>query len=158
MEKTALLLPRDLHWASVFLRVSIGSLFLIAAANKAVNGVSGTIGYYRSLFEDSLLPSFLVTTHASAIIFVELALGCWLLSGYRLSLAWKVTAAVVVSLAMGMAFAGKYDVASDNYLYVLLSLFGLVAARFDRWSFGEARERERAPAQRTAAGTSVAAE
>jgi hypothetical protein len=33
-----------------------------------------------------------------------------------------------------MIFAGKYDVASDNYLYVLLCVTGLFASPFDRWA------------------------
>lgn len=45
-----------------------------------------------SLFEHSLLPRFLVEAHASVILFVELALALWLLSGYRLALAWKSAA------------------------------------------------------------------
>ena len=109
--------------------------------------MSGTIAYYDGLFKGSLLPSFLVTGHASAIIFVEFALAAWLLSGWRLSLAWRVTAAVVVSLAMGLAFAGKYEVASDNYLYVLLSIFGLLAARFDGWCFGRVQETSVTPSR-----------
>jgi hypothetical protein len=129
-------LRRDLHWASVFLRLSIGSLFLSAGILKLPGGVSGTVAYYSGLFEHSLLPGFLVRMHASLILFVELGLGAWLLSGYRLGLAWKVAAGVLTSLAIGMLFAGKYDVASDNYVYVLLSLGGLLASRFDRWALG----------------------
>jgi hypothetical protein len=74
---------------------------------------------------------------------VELGLGLWLLSGYRLALAWKAAAAVLVSLALGMVFAGKYDVASDNYVYVALALGGLVTSRFDRWVPGRAPAAER---------------
>jgi hypothetical protein len=131
---------RDLHWVSVFLRGSLGSLFLAAAINKVPGGIAGTVGYYTSLFEHSILPSFLVQAHASVILFVEFALGFWLLSGYRLALAWKSAALVLVSLAVGMAFAGKYDVASDNYVYVALALGGLLTSRFDRWVLGRASE------------------
>ncbi|HET9374514.1 MAG TPA: hypothetical protein VFO40_06045 [Chthoniobacterales bacterium] len=57
-----------------------------------------------------------------------------LLSGWQLRLAWKVAGLVLISLAIGMIFAGKYDVASDNYLYVLLCVTGLFASPFDRWA------------------------
>jgi hypothetical protein len=127
---------RDLHWVSAFSRLSIGSLFLSAGILKLPGGVSGTIAYYSSLFENSLLPAFLVRAHASVILFAELALGIWLLTGYRLAMAWKVAAALLTSLAIGMLFAGKYDVASDNYVYVLLSLGGLLVSRYDRWALG----------------------
>jgi hypothetical protein len=142
---------RDLHWVSVFLRASLGSLFLSAAIAKLPGGIAGTVGYYSKLFEHSLLPSFLVTAHASVIMLVELLLGLWLLSGYRLALAWKAAAAVLLSLAVGMLFAGKTDVASDNYVYVVLALGGLVTSRFDRWVLGAepSRASERALEPRT---------
>jgi len=129
--------PRNLHWVSVFMRASLGSLFLSAAISKVPGGVSGTVGFYSKLFEHSLLPSFLVTAHASVIMGVEFVLAAWLLSGYRLSWAWKAAAAVLLSLAVGMIFAGKTDVASDNYLYVALSAIGLLTSPFDRWQWPE---------------------
>jgi len=140
---------RDLHWVSVFLRAALGSLFLSAAISKVPGGIAGTVGYYSKLFEHSLLPSFLVTAHASVIMWVEFLLALWLFSGYRLALAWKVSAAVLLSLAVGMIFAGKTDVASDNYVYVALALGGLVTSRFDRWVWGiePALERERSRAE-----------
>jgi hypothetical protein len=124
---------RELHWVSVFLRASLGSLFLSAAISKLPGGITGTVGYYSKLFEHSLLPSFLVTAHATVIIGVEFILAAWLLSGYRLALAWKAAATVLLSLAVGMIFAGKTDVASDNYVYIALSLVGLMTSPFDRW-------------------------
>jgi hypothetical protein len=135
-------LRQDLQWVSVFLRAAFGSLFLIAAISKVPGGIAGTVGYYSSLFEHSLLPHFLVTLHASVIMFVEFALGAWLLSGYRLALAWKASALVLLSLAAGMLFAGKTDVASSNYIYLALSLGGLVTSRFDRWVLAGAAQRD----------------
>lgn len=131
----------ELHWVSVFLRASLASLFLIAALNKLPGGVAGTVGYYTTLFEHSLLPRFLVTAHASVITFVELALAIWLVTGYRLALAWKAVAFVLLSLAAGMAFALKYDVASSNYLYLVMALGGLITSRFDRWVLAAPRAR-----------------
>jgi len=124
---------RELHWVSVFQRASLGSLFLSAAITKLPGGIAGTVEFYSKMFEHSLLPSFLVTAHASVIMAVEFILAAWLLSGYRLALAWKATAAVLLSLAVGMIFAGKTDSASDNYVYIGLSLVGLLTSRFDRW-------------------------
>lgn len=141
-----------LHWASVFLRLAVGSLFLSAGLLKLPGGVSGTVAYYSGLFERSLLPALLVRSHASVILFAELALGIWLLSGYRLALAWKASAGVLISLAIGMLFAGKYDVASDNYVYVLLALAGLLASRFDRWTVGVRSRRAAARAVLAAEG------
>jgi hypothetical protein len=147
---------QDLHWVSVFLRASIASLFLTAAISKLPGGIAGTVGYYTSLFEHSLLPRFLVTAHASVIMLVELALGVWLLSGYRLQLAWKASALVLLSLAVGMLFAHKTDVASDNYVYVALSVAGLVTSRFDRWVIATAADVAPVSARRAPAGHGTA--
>jgi hypothetical protein len=122
----------------------LGSLFLSAAISKLPGGVSGTVAFYSKLFEHSLLPGFLVTAHATVIIGVEFILAAWLLSGYRLALAWKATAAVLLSLAVGMIFAGKTDSASDNYVYIALALVGLLTSRFDRWVWGSASQPVRA--------------
>ncbi len=122
------------HWVSIILRASIASLFLIAAIGKLPGGISGTVAYYSSLFEKSLLPGFLVTIHATVIVFVEFALAIWLFIGFRLQLAWIAAALVLISLAIGMIFAGKYDVASDNYVYVFMCAAGLLTSGFDRWT------------------------
>lgn len=127
---------KSLHWLSVLMRLSLGGLLVIAALNKIPGGISGTVNYYQSLFQSTILPGFLVTAHASVVIFAELILGLWLLSGFRLSLAWKASSLLLVSLAIGMVFAGKYDVASDNFTYVFLSGVGLCASAYDRWSWG----------------------
>lgn len=129
-------LEQGLQWAAALLRLAIGSLFLIAAINKLPHGVSGTVGFYTALFKDSLLPQFLVTAHASVIMFVEFILAFWLLSGFKLRAAWIASTLVLISLAVGMLFAGKTDVASANYLYVFYSLIGIVLSHYDQWTLG----------------------
>ena len=126
-------LKRSLHGVSILMRLSLGTLFLCAAIVKTPLGIPGIIAYYSSLFDHSLLPAFLVKIHAALILFFEYGLAVWLLSGWRLRLAWKVAGVLLVSLAIGMIFAGKYDVASANYIYVLLCVVGLFSSEFDRW-------------------------
>jgi hypothetical protein len=126
-------LERSLHWVSILMRLSLGTLFLCAAIVKTPLGIPGIIAYYSSLLDHSLLPAFLVKIHAALILFFEYGLAVWLLSGWRLRLAWRVAAVLLVSLAIGMIFAGKYDVASANYIYVLLCAVGLFSSEFDRW-------------------------
>jgi hypothetical protein len=130
-------LKRSLHWVSILMRLSIGTLFLCAAIVKTPLGIGGIIAYYSSLLDKSLLPDLLVKTHAALILFFEYGVAVWLFSGWRLQLAWKVAGILLVSLAIGMIFAGKYDVASANYIYVLLCGVGLFASEFDRWVVGQ---------------------
>jgi hypothetical protein len=134
-----------LHWVSLLMRLSIGTLFLSAAFVKMPGGVAGTIAYYNSLFKNSLLPQVLVSAHASVIIYCEFTIALWLLSGFRLALAWKAAGFLLLSLAVGMVFAGKYDVASANYLYILFCALGLVSSPWDRWVLRRAATRRVAP-------------
>lgn len=142
-------IKRDLHWASVTLRLLLGTLFLSTAIIKVPNGISGTIGYYESIFQDSLLPSFLVSAHASVIMIVEFVMAAWLISGYRLATAWKASALLMASLAIGMVFAGKFDHASDDYLYLFFCGIGLLTSRFDRWTVGHVEAQESAHSSET---------
>lgn len=123
----------NLLWISILMRLSIGTLFLCAALVKTPLGIPGIIAYYSSLLDKSLLPAFLVKIHAALILFFEFGLALWLFSGWQLRLAWKIAGILLISLAIGMIFAGKYDVASANYLYVLLCSVGLIVSEFDRW-------------------------
>ncbi len=125
----------SLHYFSILLRLSIGTLLLTAGLLKIPYGIDGTIGYYMSMFEKSLLPPLLIKAHASVIIFLEVGLGAWLLSGFKLRAAWIAAGVLLISLAVGMVFAGKYDVANDNYVYVLIAGLGLFLSSFDRWKF-----------------------
>jgi len=125
-----------LQGVSLLARLSLGTLFLSAATVKVPGGVAGTVAYYESLFKNSLLPPPLVAAHASMIMYLEFAIALWLLSGYRLTLAWKAAGLLLISLAVGMVFAGKYDVASANHLYVLFCALGLLVSPGDRWVVG----------------------
>ena len=126
-------LGQSLHWVSILMRLAIGTLFLGAAIVKTPLGIPGILAYYSSLFDKSLLPEFLVRAHAALILFFEYGLAIWLFSGWQLRWAWKIAAVLLVSLAVGMIFAGKYDVASANYIYVLLCAVGLFVSGYDRW-------------------------
>lgn len=128
---------KELQWVSALLRLSLGTLFLAAALTKIPYGISGTVSYYAALFKDSLLPAVLVETHATVIMFVEFATGIWLLSGYLLAFAWKFAGLLLLSLAIGMVFAGRYETAADNYVYAVITGLGLFLSSHDRWVLGK---------------------
>jgi len=134
MKENSFITPTNQKIISVVLRLSFFALFFAAAASKVGNGISGTIGWYESIFAKTWLPNILVTVHASVIMVLEFVLAFWLFSGIKLRWAWVVTALTLVSMAFGMGVAGKWDVANDNFLYVGLSLIGLVFSQFDNVS------------------------
>lgn len=126
-------LKKNLSTISVILRFSMGTLFLGAAIIKVNGGISGSIAYYMSMFEKSIFPVFLVKAHASVIMLIEFALALWLFSGIKLKEAWISSALILISLAFGMIFVYKFDVASDNYIYVLISCLGILLSPYDRY-------------------------
>jgi hypothetical protein len=99
-------------------------------------GIDGSIAYYMSMFEKSIFPIFLVKIHASVIMFVEFILAFWLLSGFKLKMAWIASALTLVSLAFGLIFVYKFDAVSDNYLYVVLCAVGIMLVPYDRFQLG----------------------
>jgi len=121
-------------WVSVILRVAIASLFLTAAVSKLKGGsasINQTVQGIQAVFRDTWLPAPLVTFQAWATLAVEPLIVVWLISGYRLKLGWIVTGLFLTTLSFGMAVAGKYDVASANYTYVLMACAGLYVSHFD---------------------------
>jgi uncharacterized membrane protein YphA (DoxX/SURF4 family) len=128
-------LNKNLSIFSLILRLAIGSLFLGAAIIKVQGGIDGNIAYYMGIFEKSIFPVFLVKIHASMIMFIEFILAFWLLSGFKLRQAWIASAFTLISLAFGMIFVYKFDVVSDNLIYVALSGLGVLLAPYDKFRF-----------------------
>ncbi len=123
------------QWASLLLRLAIGSLFFAAAVRKLQGGldsIQATVSYFRTTFESTWLPEVLVTAHGYATPFVEALIVIWLVSGFRLQAAWVFTTLFTISLAFGMSVAGKFDTAANNYTYVLICCAGLILSHYDR--------------------------
>jgi thiosulfate dehydrogenase [quinone] large subunit len=128
-------LNKNLSIFSLILRLALGSLFLGTAIIKVQGGIDGNIAYYMGIFEKSIFPTFLVKIHASIIMFVEFILGLWLVSGFKLKQAWIASATTLISLAFGMIFVYKFDVVSDNLVYVVMSCVGILIAPYDKYRF-----------------------
>jgi len=123
---------------SLVVRLAVASLFFAAAVAKFKGGwqsLDGVVAFFQQTFAETWLPKSLVTLHARVTPFMEALIVLWLIVGYRLRLGWCVTGLFMVSLAFGMAVAGKHDAAANNYAYVLVCCAGLYFSRFDRYSF-----------------------
>lgn len=130
----------QLSLISLILRISIGLLFLGAAIIKVQGGIDGSIAYYMSMFKNSIFPEFLVKIHASMIMFLEFALAIWLISGFKLRYAWIASALTLISLAFGMIFVYKFDVVSDNFIYVLIACLGIYIEPYDKFRMNTQRD------------------
>lgn len=121
---------------SLVLRLAVGSLFLAAAVRKLQGGmetIQKTVRFFQTTFENTWLPEKLVTAHAYATPLVEAMIVIWLISGFRLKVAWVFAALFTTSLAFGMSVAGKFDTAADDYTYVMICCAGLLLSRYDRF-------------------------
>lgn len=121
-------------WISLILRLTIASLFAVAAVAKFQAGLGTTAQYFVKVFEQTWLPAPLVALHAVLIPYFEVLIPIWLLLGIRLKAAWIFAALVSLSLAFGMAVVRGYGVAADNYFYVFLCCFGIYFSGYDRFS------------------------
>jgi hypothetical protein len=75
-----------------------------------------------------------VTVHAYATLFIEPLIVIWLITGFRLRIGWILASLFMISLAFGMAVAGKHDTAANNFNYVLICCVGLYLSQYDRFS------------------------
>jgi len=124
-----------IQWASVVLRLAVGSLFFAAAVRKLQGGaatIQNTVQYFKTTFENTWIPERMVTAHAYATPFIEALIVIWLISGFRLKAAWVCTALFATSLAFGMSVAGNFNTAADNYTCVLICCVGLLLSPHDR--------------------------
>lgn len=124
-------------YVSLLLRLAIAALFFAAAVGKLKGGmesIHGTVGYFKQTFADTWLPTWMVTVHGYITPFAEALIALWLTFGWKLKYGWLFAGLFTISLAFGMTVAGKHDVASGNYNYVLICALGLYFSRFDTLS------------------------
>jgi uncharacterized membrane protein YphA (DoxX/SURF4 family) len=124
-------------WISLILRIAVASHFAAAVVPKwstGLAGLQGIVDSFAATFKDSWLPAPLVAWHARVVPFIEALIPVWLILGYRLRLAWAVTALFLVTLAFGMLVVREYAVAANNFLYVMIACWGLYFSQYDRLS------------------------
>ena len=118
-------------WISLILRLSMVTLFGVAAAGKFMGGLDAVVTHITEMFKDSWLPVPLVAFYARILPWAETVIAVWLFLGVRLKEAWIFTALVLVSLAFGMVVA-RQATAADNYFYVLMACIGLYFSSYDK--------------------------
>lgn len=117
--------------ASILLRVAFAALFLATAIPKFRGGAAGVAKVFEGEFAGSWLPTWMVDLIARISGPVELLIVLWLATGIALPWGWFFTGLWCVSLAFGMAVAGKYPNAAQNFIYVGLASAGLMLSPFD---------------------------
>ena len=122
--------------ASLLLRVAFVALFLATAIPKISGGTAGVVQTFESQFANTWMPRWAVALIARVSGPVEILIVIWLATGFALPLAWCFTGLWCVSLAFGMAVAGQYPKAAQNFIYVGLATAGLMLSPFDPFRLG----------------------
>ena len=117
----------------MLLRLSLGTLFFVAALNKFLGegGASGASRWIIGEFRETYLPWFLVAPFAYVLPYVEIVLGALLILGLFTRWALTFCGLLLISLAMGKAVTHDYATVSQNLNYVLLAAAGLWFASRD---------------------------
>ncbi|MEG0820726.1 MAG: hypothetical protein RR101_03975 [Burkholderiaceae bacterium] len=117
--------------ASILLRVAFVALFLANVIPKFSGGAAGVVKYFEGEFTGSWLPAWIVDLIARLSGPVELLIVLWLATGVALPWGWFFAGLWCVSLAFGMAIAGKYADSARDFIYVGLATAGLMLSPFD---------------------------
>jgi len=122
------------NWISLILRIAMGWLFFIAAYNKFTMGLHHSAGFIAESVKDTFLPGFLVVPYGYILPVAEGLIAALLFSGFKLRAGWVLTAAVLISLIVGLTVAKQS--ASDLYVYLVLTCAGIYFSRYDHCVLG----------------------
>lgn len=110
-------------WAYALPRLGLAMLFLVAAYNKFTHPEIWN-GYYPKF--EPLLPAFLLKPYFAGLPWVELLIGLLLALGLFTRCALKLTGLTLLSFLFGVLMGKQFDVATQNFIY-LLATAGLLA-------------------------------
>ncbi len=119
-------------WIALILRSGIACLFGIAGLNKIIDGPGTFVEYARDYLQGSWMPTPLVEAYPWVMPFAQLAIAIWLVSGYRLRVAWITVSFYTLTIAVGSEIAGRYGAGANAYLFLGLCCTGLWFSRSDR--------------------------
>lgn len=116
-------------------RVVMITILLTAGTSKFFSH-GGFIEYYGKLFQGDLriqLPPFLVNAYLQIIPFIEIGLGCFLLSGWNKRLAVYAWFAFMLSLLIGHYILQEWSSVNQMLDYFFLGLLYLVLPNHQLW-------------------------
>lgn len=99
------------------LRISFGINYLFHGLVRLPN-LNGFVIGMQNTFENTLLPTFMVTPAAYLIPFVEIMIGLFLLVNKFIKLTLVVTFALMNTLVIGSSFAQKWDLVGLQATYI----------------------------------------
>ena len=116
-------------------RWSLGIALFFIGLGKFPN-IGAVAQYITMPFENTWLPKWLLLPYAYALPFFEVGLGALLVLGLWRNAVLFVTGLLFISLTFGQILIQKFDVVSNNMIYVFMTAGVLFLDRYDRWVLG----------------------
>lgn len=127
---------RELSFASLILRLSLGQLMLVAGLGKFLrnDSVGAWVETMAKGFETTPLPLWVVIPYGYALPYVEIVLGLMLILGVLSRPAMLATAALLLSLTFGMTLQAQFATVANNTMYTALAAATFVLLRWNHFS------------------------
>jgi thiosulfate dehydrogenase [quinone] large subunit len=117
-------------------RWSLGIALFFIGLGKFPNVGQFAREYILPAFKDTWLPQWLVLPYAYALPFLEVGLGALLILGLFRNPVLFLTGLLFLSLTFGQILMKKFDVVSNNMIYIFMTAAVLCLDRYDRWVLG----------------------
>lgn len=109
---------------------------------KLILGLPATADLFLEIFVGSWLPAEIIVAYAYVMPFIQVGIALWLISGYRMQLAWIFTILFTWTLGIGSLIAGGPQmIAAVNATgYIMVCMVGLVLMPADTFRWGKEAE------------------
>jgi thiosulfate dehydrogenase [quinone] large subunit len=135
---------RDRALALLLLRLALGLDILLHGVTRLfIGGLAQFVNSTAAQFQHTVLPEWQVRAFATAIPFLELAIGFLLIAGLALRWSLVAGAALMIALEFGTAMRSDWTVLSSQLLYSLLYSALLFCRAYDVFSLDGLRNRPR---------------
>ena len=133
---------RDRALALLLLRLALGLDILLHGVTRLfIGGLAQFVDSTAAQFQHTVLPEWQVRAFATAIPFLELAIGLFLIAGLGLRWTLIAGAGLMLALEFGTAMRSDWTVLSSQLLYSLLYSALLFLRAYDVYSLDGLRGR-----------------
>ena len=133
---------RDRALAVLLLRLALGLDILLHGVTRLfIGGLNAFVNSTAAQFQHAVLPMWQVRAFATAIPFLEFAIGLLLIAGFALRWTLVAGAVLMVALEFGTAIRSDWQVVSSQLLYSLLYSALLFCRAYDVYSLDALRRR-----------------
>lgn len=111
--------PKTTGYAHFFLRITMGFNFFGHGFSRLPD-IAGFRSWMTGMFDNSVLPSWVVASWATVLPFIEFAIGLLLIIGWFTRQAAFAGAAVISILVLGSCLIQSWEAAGTQMVYALV--------------------------------------